>query len=253
MWTPSSMRSRRHWRLNSGLVLAAALALCACSEPKPAQAQQVVFDPKNYVENALHAARQLESLSNEARMLANQARELATSPYSHLAETNQTLRDISELAQSVRGVTANVQQLQGQFDSLYPTAVRGLDPRQSLLANQARTDAARQTAQDLARTAAELERLSQSRSARLRGAISASQSASGETAAIQSSTQVLGVLSEDLASLRTIMLAQSRLMAEEAARRAAERAASTEARRQLWARPAGHVPPPSFDPYSPKN
>jgi conjugal transfer/entry exclusion protein len=64
---------------------------------------------------------------------------------------------------------------------------------------------------------------------------------------------VLAVLSEDLASLRTVMLAQSRLMAEETARRAAERAASADARQQFWGRPAGKVPPPSFDPYSPRN
>ena len=36
-----------------------------------------MFDPRNHIENALQASRQLDSLANEARMLANQARELA--------------------------------------------------------------------------------------------------------------------------------------------------------------------------------
>ncbi|HEX4710627.1 conjugal transfer protein TrbJ [Phenylobacterium sp.] len=253
MWTPSSTRSPRRWRRNSGALIALTLALAAGCEPTSAAAQQVVFDPQNYVENALHAARQLQSLSNEALMLANQARQLAASPYSHLGETSQTLSDIGQLAQSLRGVASNVQQLEGQFDSFYPTAIHGLDPRQALLQNQARTDTARATAEDLARTAAELDRLSQGRQQRLAGAISASQTAQGQTAAIQSSTQVLAVLAEDLASLRTGMLAQSRLMAEETARRAAERAASADARQQFWGRPVGIVPPPIFDPYSPRD
>jgi P-type conjugative transfer protein TrbJ len=232
---------------------AAAVALIlvgatACSDPKPAQAQQIVFDPKSYAESALHTAHQLESLSNEARMLANQARQLAASPYSHLAETSQTLRDIGDLARSIRGIAANTTQLESQFEQLYPTAVRGLDPRQALQQAQARNINARDTAQDLARAAAELERLSQSRTDRLQGAVSASERATGQTAAIQSSTQVLAVLAEDLGSMRTILLAQSRLMAEESARESAERAASAEARRQFWGHDAGPPSNPNFDP-----
>ena len=89
MWTRCSTPwPSRRWRPNRArLALVLALLAGACSEPKPAKAQQVVFDPKNQLENALQAARQLDSLANEARMLANQARELAASPYSHVGET----------------------------------------------------------------------------------------------------------------------------------------------------------------------
>jgi P-type conjugative transfer protein TrbJ len=226
------------------------LATTACSDPKPAEAQIAVFDVKNHIENALQAARQLESLANQARSLANQARSLAASPYSHLTETTQTLRDIGDLARSVRGVASDVQGLQRDFEQLYPATVEGLDPRQALQRAQARNTKARETAQDLARTAAELERLSQARTDRLRGAVSASETATGQTAAIQSSTQVLAVLAEDLGSLRTIMLAQSRLMAEEAARRSTERAAAADARRQFWGREGTTPAAPAFDPYS---
>lgn len=250
MWTRSSTPSRRRSRPSSAIVVAAALAALtsACSEPKPAAAQQVVFDPKNHAENALQAARQLESLSNEARMLANQARQVAASPYSHLGESAQTLRDLSELARTVKGVASDIGQLQSQFDDLYPTSVEGLDPRQALQQHRARIGNARATAQDLARTAAELERLVQGRAQRVGGALGASQSAQGQTAAIQSSNQLLVVLSEDLGSLRTILLAQSRLMAQQTAERAADRAAAAEARRQFWGREGSTPPPPNFDP-----
>lgn len=253
MWMPSSTppnppRSRRNRLLGA---LAPLLFLAACSDPKPAQAQMVVFDPKNHLENALQAARQLESLANEARTLTNQAHELAASPYSHLGETTQTLRDIGELARSVNGVASDLQGLQQDFERLYPTAVEGLDPRKALEQGRARNTQARDTALDLARTAAELERLSRGRTGRLEGALNASRGAEGQTAAIQSSTQVLAVLAEDLGSMRTLLMAQSRLLAAESARRAAERAASAEARRQFWGRESRTIPNPDFDPYSP--
>lgn len=219
--------------------------------PAPqAAAQLTVFDPANHVENALQTARQLQSLTHEAQMLINQARELAASPYSHLLETSQTLKDIAALAGEVRGVAADLGQLERQFEALYPTAVDGLDPRQALERASARTANARATAQDLAATAAELERLSQGRGGRLSGALSASQSASGQTAAIQSSTQVLAVLAEDLGAMRAVLLAQSRLMAQDAAQSAAERAAAAAARRQYYGRAPSDIPPPAFDPFA---
>lgn len=202
------------------------------------------------MENALQTARQLQSLTHEAQMLINQARELAASPYSHLLETSQTLKDIAALAGEVRGVAADLGQLERQFEALYPTAVDGLDPRQALERASARTANARATAQDLAATAAELERLSQGRGGRLSGALSASQSASGQTAAIQSSTQVLAVLAEDLGAMRAVLLAQSRLMAQDAAQSAAERAAAAAARRQYYGRAPFDIPPPAFDPFA---
>lgn len=249
MWTRCSTRSPTRSRPNRAAAVALLLAGWAELALAPqALAQQIVFDPQAYAESVLHTAHQLESLTNQTRMLANQARELAASPYSHLAETSQTLRDIGELAQSARGVAANLGQLERQLDELYPTAVRGLDPRQAASLAQARNTIARDTAADLARAAAELERLSRARPDRVAGALSASEHAAGETAAIQSSTEVLAVLAEDLAATRTILLAQARLMAEESARSSAERATAEEAHRRLWDHAPALVPAPAFDP-----
>jgi len=251
MWIPSSTRSPSHPSPRSRAAVPLALLLMAssaCSDPKPAHAQQIVFDPKNYLESALHTAHELESLSRQASMLANQARSLAASPYSHLAQTNQTLRDISDLARTVRGVAADASRLETQFKDLYPTAVKGADPRSLLQQAASRADTARDTAQDLARTAADLERLSRGRDARVAGALSASQAAQGPTSAMQASAQLLAAMSEDMGSLRSVALAQARLMSEEAAARAADQAAGAERHRRLWAHEAGTIPPPDFDP-----
>lgn len=98
MLTPSSTPSPRRSRPNRPLrIIAAGMAavsLIAIATPVPAQ--QVVFDPRNHIENALQAARQLESLANEARTLA-------ASPCSHLTRNSQSLRDMAELARTARG------------------------------------------------------------------------------------------------------------------------------------------------------
>lgn len=239
--TPSRVRPRPNRRLcaRPGLVLALGAALAAA----PVSAQQIVYDPRNHLENALAAARQLESLANEAKSLA-------ASPYSHLAQNSQSLRDMAALARSAQGLATTVADLERQFDSLYPADVSAAGVLELISQGEARSENARRSAADLARYAAELEQLGQARQGRLSGALSASQSAQGQTAAVQSTNQILAVLAEDLAGLRTIMLAQSRLMAEQAARGAADQAAGNAGRRRAWSREAAAPLPPAFDPFS---
>ena len=241
MWIPFSTPSPRRWRLNSRLSLVAAVAVLLSADPT--QAQQVGFDPRNHLANALQAARQLESLANEARSLA-------ASPYSHLTQNSQALQDMAELARTARGLATSVSGLERQFEDLYPEDLSGADALRLLEQGRGRAAVARRTAEDLARTAAELERLGQGRGQRLAGALNASQAAQGQTAAVQSSNQMLAVLAEDLAVLRVLMLAQARLLSESAARDAAERTAGAEARRRMWARPVAVPNPPAFDPLS---
>lgn len=241
MWIPFSTPSPRRWRPNRPAVVVVAVAALLAAEG--VRAQQVVFDPRNHLENALQAARQLESLANEAKSLT-------ASPYSHLAGNSQSLRDMAELARTARGLAASVDGLERQFADLYPEDLSGTDALRLLEQSRGRSANARRTAEDLARTAADLERLGQGRGQRLSGALEASQSASGQTAAVQSSNQMLAVLAEDLAALRVIMLAQARLLSEGAARDSAERAAGAEARRRSWSRPVAVPNPPGFDPLS---
>jgi P-type conjugative transfer protein TrbJ len=64
----------------------------------PAHAQMTVFDPSNYSQNVLTAARalqqvnnQIQSLQNQATSLINEARNLASLPYSALEQLQQTI------------------------------------------------------------------------------------------------------------------------------------------------------------------
>ena len=101
---------KRLHRLATASVVVIALAV----GPKRASAQLVVFDPNNYAQNVLTAARALQqinnqilSLQNQAQMLINQARNLASLPYSSLLQLEQSIQRIQQLlAQAQQSATS---------------------------------------------------------------------------------------------------------------------------------------------------
>lgn len=85
----------------TGSIAAITLALSVESSP----AQLVVFDPNNYAQNVLTAARTLQqinnqivSLQNQAQMLINQAKNLATLPFSSLLQLEQSICEPSSFS-----------------------------------------------------------------------------------------------------------------------------------------------------------
>src|SRR3546814_11339645 len=91
-------RSRSPALLLAGTVLALPLSLSPIMVA-PASAQWVVYDPTNYAQNVLQAARalqqvnnQITSLQNEAQSLINQARNLASLPHSSLQQIQQSVQ-----------------------------------------------------------------------------------------------------------------------------------------------------------------
>jgi type IV secretion system protein TrbJ len=215
--------------------------------PQPAAAA-IVYDPTNHIQNVLTAARALEQIRVQTEQLTAQIRSLAQSPYDHAAQIGDAMRALNELNSQARGLASTVRGLDRQFEDLYPSNLTARTAMQRLEAASRRIEMSRQTAQDLARTAASVESSRSARTNRMAGALAASRTAEGETGAIQSSVQALGVLSEQLEGLQTIMAVQSRLAAQEAATRAADRQQALDAHRRNWARPASKPAPPKFNP-----
>ena len=86
------------------LAVASLIAIAALPTAKPATAQWIVFDPNNYAQNVLTAARELQqinnqitSLQNQTQMLVNQAKNLATLPYSSLQQLEQSIQRTQQL------------------------------------------------------------------------------------------------------------------------------------------------------------
>jgi len=87
----------------SSLLVAGTVAI-TLSVTVPVRAQSIVFDPNNYAQNVLNAARalqqiknQIASLHNEAQMLRNQAKNLASLPYSSLQQFEQSIQRTQKL------------------------------------------------------------------------------------------------------------------------------------------------------------
>jgi len=89
--------SRLRYFAAAGLIVAAMARTCGL-----AVAQLVVFDPNNYAQNVLNAARALQQINkqiglhNEAQMLRNQAKNLARLPFA--AEARAVNSAVSEIA-----------------------------------------------------------------------------------------------------------------------------------------------------------
>src|SRR5712671_2733392 len=85
----------------------------------PATGQTVVYDPSNYAQNVLQAARalqqlnnQITSLQNQTQMLLNQVRNLTSLPYSSLRAIDQSiLRTQQLLNQAQRTATTSTRSI----------------------------------------------------------------------------------------------------------------------------------------------
>lgn len=123
-------------------LLAAPLALSPILAP-PAAAQWIVYDPTNYAQNVLTAARtlqqvnqQITQLQNEATMLINQARNLASLPYSSLQQLQQSMQRTQQLLAEAQGIALNVQQIDRAFQTTYGNA--SMSASDQALVSQAR-------------------------------------------------------------------------------------------------------------------
>src|ERR1700732_815914 len=117
--TAIACRSRRALRL--GAFAPITLAIAIGSAP-PATAQAVVFDPSNYSQNILTAARalqqinnQIRSLQNQALMLINSTRTVTSLPTSIARQLKANIDGISRLMGQAQGISFRVDMNTTQF------------------------------------------------------------------------------------------------------------------------------------------
>jgi P-type conjugative transfer protein TrbJ len=98
-----------------------------------ARAQLTVIDPANLVQNSLTAARtlqevnnQIKQLANEATMLINDARNLATLPFNIVSQLKQTLALTNQLVAKAQGIGFQISQANVQFARYYPPTYWGV-------------------------------------------------------------------------------------------------------------------------------
>ncbi|GLR90341.1 P-type conjugative transfer protein TrbJ [Bradyrhizobium iriomotense] len=219
------------------LVAAGLIAAAVFQVPREARAQWIVFDPNNYAQNVLTAARELQqinnqitSLQNQALMLVNQAKNLASLPYSSLQQLEQSIQRTQQLLSQAQRIAYDVQQIDRAFSSTYAPASSS-QPAQALIANaQTRWQNAIAGLQDAMRVQATVVGNLDTNRTQMSAVVNASQGASGALQASQAGNQLLALQNQQLADLTAAIAAQGRAQTLEQAERAA---AQDQGREQL--------------------
>ncbi|NOT40768.1 MAG: P-type conjugative transfer protein TrbJ [Alphaproteobacteria bacterium] len=205
------------------LATTAALALLTA----PAQAI-VVFDPSNYAENVLQAARSLEqinnqikSLQNEVQMLEDMAKQLEKLDFTSLPAIEAALKDINQLMTKAKGIAFDVKATESAFKRLFPekydAAVSSSDLGRGALerwgeAMKALEHTMTVQAQVVANVEADTSTLSR--------LVSESQAAIGSLQAQQAANQLTALSAKQQLQTQELMAAQFRATALEQARQA---------------------------------
>src|SRR5438445_4765768 len=110
----------RH-RFRRAALFSAAFVLLVIA-PGAASGQMLVYDPSNYAQNVLQAARalqqinnQITSLQNQTQMLLNQAKNLASLPYSSLQAIGQSIARTQQLLSQAQRLAYDVNQIDQAF------------------------------------------------------------------------------------------------------------------------------------------
>lgn len=232
-------------------VLAGAALACAgtgalVSAPAHAQFGGIVYDPSNYAQNVLTAARTLEQINNQIRMLQNQAnslvneaRNLQSLPLTVLQPLQDQIRQTQQLLQQAQRIAYDVRAIEEAFDAQYRNIPLNASQQAMVNGAEARWQNSVAGFEDALKVQAGAVANIEGSRAAVNDLVSASQAASGALQAAQAGNQLLAVQAGQLADLTATMAALSRAQTLDAAQRAAAKAQAREQLRRFLAdRPA---------------
>jgi P-type conjugative transfer protein TrbJ len=230
------------------LAVASAIALTLSVAAPPASAQLVVFDPNNYAQSVLTAARELQQinnqiqmLTNQAQSLVNQARNLASLPMSTLTQLQSSIARTQALLGQAQNIAFNVQQIQQAYSANYGAAAGAGSTSAMLVSAQTRWQNSVGAFEDSLKVQAGVVGNLSSNSSAMSSLVSASQSATGALQAAQAGNQLLALQSQQLSDLVAVLAAKSRADALEQARAASAEAQGQQQYKTFSTR-TGYVP-----------
>ena len=244
----TTRQSRLRAALLAATVLAMPLALSPVVTP-PAYAWRIVFDPSNYAQNVLTAARTLEqithqitSLQNEAQMLINQARNLASLPFSALQEIQQSVQRTQQLLDEAQNIAFDVQQIDQAFQQQYGNVSLSATDQQLVADARTRWQNTVGGLQDAMRVQAGVVGNIDTNRTQMSELVSRSQGATGALQATQAGNQILALQSQQLSDLVALISANGRAGALTEAERAAAAEQGREQRRRFLTPGGGYQP-----------
>ncbi|UUL82401.1 P-type conjugative transfer protein TrbJ [Sphingomonas qomolangmaensis] len=221
-------RSLARSAIIASLGVACVASLGMALHSSPASAQIAVYDPSNFSQNVLTAARtlqqvnnQIRSLQNEATSLINQARNLSKISFPELQAITRTLREIDQLMGQAQAIEFQVASTERQFRSLFPNGAGPLlTGRAQMAAAQARMDASVAAFRQTMTVQSQIAQTVQVDAETLSGIVARSQGAEGALQVGQATNQLLALTAKQQFQIQQLMAAQYRAEAIEQARRA---------------------------------
>mgnify|MGYP002735249636 CR=1 FL=1 len=244
------MKSSRFTRaLAAGAAILSLTATALVPAPAYAQFGGIVYDPSNYSQNILTAARTLEQINNQIRQLQNQAaslvneaRNLASLPTTMLEPLQQQIRQTQQLLAQAQRISFDVQQIEREFARQYSPASLTGSQREMVQGAEERWKNSVAAFEDALKVqAGAVSNIEGSRSA-INTLVTASQSATGALQAAQAGNQLLALQSQQLSDLIATVAAMGRAQSLDAANAAAAKAQAREQLRRFMAPGRGYVP-----------
>lgn len=210
----------------------ACVAIVATAQPASAI---IVYDPTNYAQNVLQAARalqqinqQIQSLQNEATSLINEAKNLASLPLSTVAALQAQVRQTQQLLSQAQKLAYNVTQIEQTFTAKYKSISLSASDRSLVADARERWETSIGAFEDALKVQAGVVGNIEGARSTMNDLVNASQSATGALQAAQAGNQLLALQSQQLSDLTAMMAAQGRAQSLEAARSATAEAEGRE-------------------------
>ncbi|PZV40479.1 P-type conjugative transfer protein TrbJ [Mesorhizobium kowhaii] len=240
---------RRLYRSRALVLAAALLAPPLAVSPLVSTSAHafIVFDPSNYTQNVLTAARSLQqitnqitSLQNQAQMLINQARNLASLPFSSLQQLQQSVQRTQQLLNQAQNIAFDVRQVDQMFQQKYGNVSLSASDEALVADARSRWRNTVGSLQDAMRVQAGVVGNIETNRTQMSALVSSSQSATGALQATQAGNQLLALQAQQLADLTAVVAANGRAQALTDAERAAAAEQGREQRRRFLTPGSGY-------------
>jgi P-type conjugative transfer protein TrbJ len=185
---------------------------------------------------------QIVSLQNQAQMLINQAKNLATLPFSSLLQLEQSIQRTQQLLGEAQRIAYDIEQIDRAFSTTYAPASSSLSDQALIVNAQARWQNAMAGLQDAMRTQATVVGNLDTNRTQMAALVTASQGASGALQASQAGNQLLALQAQQLADLIAVVAAHGRAQNLEAAQHAAAQDQGREQLRRFLTQGQGYQP-----------
>jgi len=220
-------------------------ALAAALAASPAHAQRIVYDPTNYAQNLLQAARALEQIRNQVRQIEQATAMLSQNPLQLSPELSQSIQEARSLFESAQGIAFDIDTLGNDLRTLYPDTWEEFDLEGVLGQSDAWMRESRASLTRAMEAEARAARSIEQSRGRIDRALQSSSGAEGQTGAIQAGNQLLGIQASQLAEIHALLIAQGRALETERMERLAREERAREIQRRAFPTESNAAPDPA--------